>query len=269
MSENRYIFPEVNAGLYCPICGRTGQPLNDDYNPRPLYECKGQSEFNEYQSTHPPILPSWQHESIEAYERLYTEHDIYHTRIQQERGVPTMTERDTEHLTAAYQRVLMLLRYRPIGFLVDIGAGEGAFVAMAQSANFKALGIEINQSAVDRGCQLGRRMVQGSWDYLEKVESPSCDIITAHDIYEHLLYPNSFLKTMYNSLVNGGLLVIDTPEWDGDLTNRHIRPAEHVALYSEGALRQMAERVGFKIEGFHRPLGGSIGKMCFYLGKSS
>lgn len=257
------------TGQFCPLCHRVGEICGARDGLYVLRRCNGAG-------THPCVLLSWQHACVAAYHEMYTDANFYHDQIQRERGERTMPERDVEHGTAAFQRCMMLRQYRDAGSaanraptVLDIGAGAGAFVAMAAAWGYGASGIEPNACMVEAGRALGRDLHAGCWQDIVGYH----DILCAHDVIEHLVAPLEFLCRLAEHLNPGGLIVLDTPEWGCPAARaqgvhwRHVRPLEHICLYSEGALRELCARAGLQVEGLHRPLGGKIGKMALYLRK--
>lgn len=255
---------QLPVGEFCPICGRVGH-TSFEKNGMILRGCIGSALESHAGSE---VLLSWPYQSTTDYESIYDTGDHYHDGMQRERGERTYMERDQEHGNCAFERCQMLRCYRRSGRLLDVGCGMGSFVAMAAAWGFDAFGTEPNDCIAQHGRTLGRRIQTEYWT--GRINAPGTfSVITAHDVIEHLTDPNGFMATMREVLTDDGLLVIDTPEWDGSMDNRHIKPKEHICLYSEGALRNILERAGFKVVGMHRPLNGSIGKLAMYCVKSS
>jgi 2-polyprenyl-3-methyl-5-hydroxy-6-metoxy-1,4-benzoquinol methylase len=154
-------------------------------------------------------------------------------------------ERFAEHCAAAECRLRALAEVRGItpGTLLDVGAGSGAFVRVARLWGWVAEGLEPNAAMVRRARASGIPLRTGSW---RRVRGPR-DVITLHDVIEHLLAPEACLRRLRRCLAPGGMLVIETPEWreDRSLEWRHLRPREHLCLFSERALRVLLRRCGF------------------------
>ena len=82
-----------------------------------------------------------------------------------------------------------------------------------------------------------------------------CDLIVANQLIEHLLYPNLFMQNCYQSLTEGGLLFIETPNfasrefelfkkngnWGGFHTPKHFN------IFSNNSLMNLCEKYGFKV----------------------
>lgn len=231
------------AGKVCPICGGPGSPVHgSEFN---LRECCG-------------TLLSWQWKDEEEYENWYKTPEGFHL-VEPERldrGQYKTEERHEEDYQAALKRI-GLLRSLGIGAgnLVDIGAGSGAFVHAANRTGLNARGLEVNPD-------LWTNFVHaGSW----RQATGKHDIITLHDVFEHLTRPNECLAHVRNCLVEKGVLVIEQPEWDFDFTNRHIKPLQHPVMYSKQAAERLYERHAYHQIAFYRPLRGTLQKMAHFL----
>ena len=61
------------------------------------------------------------------------------------------------------------------------------------------------------------------------------------------------------------------PEWDcpesrrEGLAFRHVKPLEHLVLYSEAAAVALFDRAELQVVALVRPLRGMLGKVAFYL----
>lgn len=244
------------AGARCPVCEGVGRPLGE----------VGGCAVRECRNGHAPVLLSWQWSSVAEYEATYSETSDYHTAMQQAEGQAPSWERDTEHMGAALARLRQLQLFVPSGRLLDIGAGTGAFVAMAQAYGYKAQGIEPTEMAY-RARTLGRDVQCGVWHEMEG----RWDVITMHDVWEHLTNPVMALDWMMLHLRPGGMAVIEIPEWGGPQARRwllnwkHIRPMQHLFLPSDGAAREMFESGGYCVEAAIRPQRGELGKIAYYL----
>lgn len=146
--------------------------------------------------------------------------------------------------------------------LLDIGAGNGVWVQFLNDATrVEATGIEPNPALC------GGYVSPGTWEDAKGQFA----VVTAFDVFEHLTRPVYFLRHMQRVISPGGLLVIEMPEWDGPQARRdgvswkHVRPRQHVCLYSREALVALAEQCGWDLVGCFRPLRGSIGKMTYVL----
>jgi SAM-dependent methyltransferase len=110
----------------------------------------------------------------------------------------------------------------------------------------------------------GRQVQVGDW---RTIPFRDLDVITVHDVLEHLTRPSLALAVLRQALSGDGRLIVEMPdafcplgEW-----RRHLRPLQHICLYSESAAREMFRRCGLVVESSYRPKGGSLGKISFTL----
>jgi SAM-dependent methyltransferase len=249
------------AGEFCPLCGERGR-LVAQKDGVALRACCGS-------------LLAWAWNSEAEYEGLYTESSRYHEGEQMAEGQRTFWERDSDRMQADSIRLRTLgalfgpLRGRK---LIDIGASTGAFASLARHTHgMDARGIEPNPGMVAQGMTLGRPVEVGTWQSIEG----GADFITLHDVFEHLTRPHECLDTVYAVLNPGGVLVIEMPEWNSPdqqaagLGWKHIRPRQHLCLYSRESAESLYAAHGFTVASFVRPLAGKLGKMAHYLIKET
>ncbi len=203
---------------------------------------------------------AWAWRSEVVYSRLYTDGERYHTEEQKLHGMPTHWDRFAEHCAAAECRIRALWELLPArresATLLDIGAGTGAFVHTARRHGFDASGLEPNAAIVDAARERGIPLIRGSW----RKARGRYDVITIHDVIEHLTDPIACLRHLRRCLTPDGLLVLETPEWTPDRTAdwKHYRPREHVCLYGESSLRELVRRSGLETVRVTRPVADKL-----------
>lgn len=154
-------------------------------------------------------------------------------------------------------RCEFMLQHVPAGGRVlDIGAGDGAFVRAAGFAGFDAYGFDIIPSAA-----------KALSDAKVYAEDPSdFDAVTLWDVIEHMDMPETRLKAIRKH----AHVFVSLPIFD-DLTrireSKHYRPGEHLYYWTEqGFINYMAGR-GFRLVGksAHETQAGreSIGAFAF------
>lgn len=154
-------------------------------------------------------------------------------------------------------RCALLARHLHEGWSVlDVGAGDGAFIRAARSWGFDAKGYDVITAARDRLAQAG----------LYDDDPALYDAVTAWDVIEHLEDPALTLRRVSR----GALLFLSLPIFE-DLTqirrSKHYRPNEHLLYFTRDGLVQWIAQYGFELleESDHEVRAGreSIGAFAF------
>lgn len=125
--------------------------------------------------------------------------------------------------------------------LIDIGAGGGEFVYIAQQCGLRSSGIEPNLgysnfSKEQYGVEVKTAM-------LSDVEDHSADILTLFHVFEHMANPHEVMKKLYRSLKENGYLYIEVPNiLQADASPHNIYFKAHLFYYSKHTLISMASR---------------------------
>ncbi len=125
--------------------------------------------------------------------------------------------------------------------LIDIGAGGGEFVYIAQQFGLAARGIEpnigySNFSKEQYGVEVKTAM-------LSDVEDSSADILTLFHVFEHMAKPHEVMKKLHQSLKENGYLYIEVPNiLQADASPHNIYFKAHLFYYSKHTLISMASR---------------------------
>ena len=144
---------------------------------------------------------------------------------------------------AAIDRINFLEKHIKINnqVLIDIGAGGGEFVYMAQQSGFNSSGIEPNLgyssfSKEQYGVDVKTAM-------LADVEDSSADILTLFHVFEHMAKPHNVMKKLYQSIKDNGYLFIEVPNiLQSDASPHNIYFKAHLFYYSKYTLISVASR---------------------------
>lgn len=145
---------------------------------------------------------------------------------------------------------------------LDVGCAFGALVrAAAQS--FEAAGLDVSDYAVREGNKLSAglgsnaRLYRGDLTHLPKDKTArkffapgSFAAITLIEVAEHLTTPRAALAEAYRLLQPGGVLVIQTANFEGwqaveDSSDYHYYLPGHLVYYTATGLKQMLAQIGF------------------------
>ncbi len=143
------------------------------------------------------------------------------------------------------------------GRLLDIGCGDGEFLARMRSLGWNVAGLESDPVAVQQARERNRLTVaEGS---IEDGSFPpsSFDAVTMSHVIEHLWEPAQDLRMVRGWLRPGGVLVIRTPNLDS-LGHRvfqaawmPLEPPRHIHLFTPQTLRREVECSGFVVKDLH------------------
>ncbi|MEW6655475.1 MAG: class I SAM-dependent methyltransferase [Aquificota bacterium] len=158
---------------------------------------------------------------------------------------------------------LMWLRAEERGKLLDIGCGNGYFLAQMRDLGWDVAGVEPDPNAVKVAREeFGLKVFQGT---IEEINFPenSFDVITMNHVIEHVLDPIALLSECKRILKPNGKLIVITPnikslghrffkqDWRG------LEPPRHIYLFSSRSLITSAEKAGLKVKKVFTPSKGA------------
>ncbi|MGZ8463014.1 MAG: class I SAM-dependent methyltransferase [Candidatus Deferrimicrobiaceae bacterium] len=155
---------------------------------------------------------------------------------------------------------LFLNERMPDGRLLDIGCGNGDFLARMRGKGWEVEGLEVDSEAVKSArSRHGLTIHHGALETW-KLPDGSFDAITANHVIEHVHDPIALIRECLRVLKPGGVLVLATPNINGDAHRvfgrnwTHLDPPRHLHLFSGTTLKECGTRAGFqKIEVFIVP----------------
>lgn len=145
------------------------------------------------------------------------------------------------------------------GALLDVGCGDGNFLALAAASGWKTLGVDFDQAAVARARERGLAVLAGGIEVLAE-RRDEFNVITMSHVIEHAHDPLSMLEACHRLLKPGGYLWIETPNIDSYSHERFgrfwrgLEAPRHLVLFNDGSLRRILTRAGFvAVERLRRP----------------
>lgn len=156
----------------------------------------------------------------------------------------------------AHDREVARLRLDSYGLaqdvrLLDVGAGNGAFVDEAIARGLDAWGQDLAAQSE------AARIYTGP---LEQIVFPAAyfDVVTMHDVLEHVPEPRAILKEIIRILKPGGRLIVDFPRFHHKSGTHHWKPVEHLWMLTEEQLQTLLVSAGFKMERVYHPIPSKI-----------
>lgn len=119
--------------------------------------------------------------------------------------------------------------FRKTNRLLDVGAGAGFFLAIAQQRGWEVVGTEISTACVNEGQEQQIDLRLGE---LASIEFPAdyFDVIVCIETLEHLSNPKETVNEMHRILRTGGMAYITTPNFNAILRYR-LKAAYDVICY--------------------------------------
>lgn len=139
------------------------------------------------------------------------------------------------------------------GKLLDIGCGDGNFLAAARDAGWQSTGTDIG-GALENARAAGLD-VYGSLD--EAVSKGPFDAITMWHTLEHFTDPKSTLERARSAIAKDGTLIVAVPDAAGLQASLfggrwfHLDVPRHLYHFNRSALTSLLGRVGFVVERWH------------------
>ena len=134
--------------------------------------------------------------------------------------------------------------------LLDVGCGNGEFLARARQQGWEVHGIDLDEAALQHARAAGIEVTRGPITP-EAFSAESFDTITSHQVIEHVHDPRTFVESLYTWLKPGGRVWLGTPNNDSTLHRQFgadwcdLHPPQHLVLLAPNALRTMLSSAGF------------------------
>ena len=135
--------------------------------------------------------------------------------------------------------------------LLDVGCGNGAFLAQMRALGWTCAGIDFDEEAAKVGRQAGLDIRVGALTD-ETFPEQSFDAVAVCHLIEHVHSPVELVRTCLRLLRPRGLLWIATPNTASlghKRYGRHWRGLEtprHLVMFNESSLRETLKRAGFR-----------------------
>lgn len=136
--------------------------------------------------------------------------------------------------------------------VLDVGCGNGQFLAAADAAGYRAVGMDVSEAAAEMCRARGLQATAG--DFMTMDAGGGFDAVTLWDVVEHLPDPAAFARRAAGLLRPGGWFFMKTPAV-GDLSFRVARAAPRLA----GTLLQLPAHVQFFTAQSMRSLASASG----------
>ncbi|MHC4351164.1 MAG: class I SAM-dependent methyltransferase [Planctomycetota bacterium] len=183
---------------------------------------------------------------------------------QRQIGHMDLIQRNSHDYELALARISKIKRFVTAGKLIDVGCSNGAFVRRALEDGFISEGLELHESIAQIARSLNAVRMRVGDLREQKLPSETYDVVVLNDVIEHFYDPLNEMAEINRILKIHGLLVIETPNADMlklsgfMLSWKHVRPSEHLFLFSEDLLTEILKDYQFNILLKEYPIPGKI-----------
>lgn len=137
------------------------------------------------------------------------------------------------------------------GRLLDVGCGDGAFLALAQTRGWTGLGFDYETRMIELARQKGVDAQATDFETFCKGRAPGeFDAATLFDVLEHTPEPARLLALVRSLLKEGGRLAVTLPNARRPIPLRreqHDYPPHHFTRWSPEAMRAFLTKNGFAV----------------------
>jgi len=230
----------------CDLCGYSKFKIRYKFNKRLLLENK---PYDVVQCKNCKLVRLHPLPKTDEFEDIYYNYSEKKKRIRVEKI----------RLKNVYPNKLKTLKkYSPGKRLLDIGAGLGTFVYVAEKAGFNAVGVEYEKNQCKKAKELWdvdliQGMIEEHYKQLGKF-----DAINLHHVLEHVHSPKEILRIIHELLDENGICLIEVPnqffninkEYRAELTGKNLTPdnsLHHLTFFSVRTLKRYINEMPFEI----------------------
>ena len=162
-------------------------------------------------------------------------------------------EAGLSEITASRYRDLLrtFAPYKQLGNLLDVGSGDGYFLAIAKEFEWKVFGTEFTDAAI-QVCERKQITMHKGILNPANYRPNSFDMLTSFEVLEHINNPMEEIANFAKLLRKGGLVYLTTPNFNA--LSRHLIGAkwnvieypEHLSYYTPSTLKFLFEKHGFR-----------------------
>jgi len=180
--------------------------------------------------------------------------DLYWRLRQKMRGAPTIEDRSALYRSdGRLDRWLHLIeQYCPAkGLVIEVGCAPGVLIHELSQRGYECIGVEISDDVAESMRNTLKLDVRAG--FFPGVSLPHCLIFLAFDVLEHTPCPEDFMREVSRLLLPGGIAIIQTGinryDYEPPFGERFglFDDVEHLFLFTDQAMQELAARVGLEI----------------------
>lgn len=170
-----------------------------------------------------------------------------------------------------WEHAVALQSLTPKQRVLEIGCGDGFFLAMLKQAGHSGTGLEINEAAVRLGTSAGLDIRHSTIEGFAADCTEPFDVVCAFQVLEHVTDPCSFLESALHCLCNDGLAIFAVPNGEGIFSSLDVAydmPPHHMLRWNSAAFQYLTKRFPIVLEDIRfEPISrlhlGMLATACF------
>jgi SAM-dependent methyltransferase len=141
--------------------------------------------------------------------------------------------------------------------VLDFGCYDGGFLTYLGDG-FERWGIEPSEAAAERARQAGVKILGPTIEEADPAASSTFDGIISIDVMEHLSDPVPVLAGLRGLLKPGGVLVVETGNYDAPAFRKlgplyyYVAIVEHVGFFNRRSIAEAGRRAGLELVDFQK-----------------
>lgn len=143
-----------------------------------------------------------------------------------------------------WEHTVALQSLAPKQRVLEIGCGDGLFLAMLRQAGHSGIGLEINEEAVRLGISAGLDIRKATVEKFAADCTERFDVVCAFQVLEHVTDPCSFLESALHCLRDDGLAIFAVPNGDGIFSSLDVAfdmPPHHMLRWNAAAFQYLTK----------------------------
>jgi len=135
------------------------------------------------------------------------------------------------------------------GRLLEVGVGDGSFLAAARAAGFEVEGCDLSAPLAEQAA--ARAGVAVHCVALDELPAAAYDVVCMHHVLEHVRDPIALLRQVAARLRPGGTLHLAVPNidcWEARLPGWNAYEDYHVSYFDAVTLRRAIETAGLCVQ---------------------
>lgn len=133
---------------------------------------------------------------------------------------------------------------------IEIGCGRGEYLSILERCGVEAYGIEYAEASVKEGRKQGLKIMRGSLERkTDRLPNAPFDAFVILNFLEHLPDPREVLQGIRNNLSEGGVGLVEVPNFDMILRNHLFAEfiSDHLVYFTHETLRTALNLSGFNV----------------------